>query len=361
MKNIMANHIKIISKIPKISVIVPCYRTEKWLDRCVASLVNQTLQDIEIILVDDGSPDRVSAMCDEWAAKDTRIKVIHQRNSGQGPARNVGLDIAKGEYVAFVDSDDWIDADAYRAAYEEIEHDHSINIVVFGTFFENRYGYWEQWTAVPERMQWKGTASVGTFVRDCLSRDVSFHPNGSDIVGNEQIIGLFNSIRSRKVIETNHIRFSSERVQQDLLFGTEFALRCSNIVWLPVCYYHYCYNGASVSHSFDIGKYDKYRDVHHALSALDSDTLYLQGIDRIFIHSTRWYILSLVASCSSGKIRQLRHISEDSVWQEVRKRYDVSRLPLYSRIVLYLIYARTPCLLYIWTKLVNVVKCLLRK
>ena len=347
-----------ISESPKISVIVPCYRTERWLDRCVTSLVTQTLQDIEIILVDDGSPDRVPAICDEWAAKDARIKVIHQRNAGQGPARNAGLDIAKGEYVAFVDSDDWIDADAYRAAYEEVERENGIDIVVFGTFFENQGGRWEQWTAVPERMQWKGAVTVKAFVRDCLSRDVSFRPQGTDIVGNEQIIGLFNSIRRRDLMETHRIRFSSARVQQDLLYGIEFALRCSNIVWLPACYYHYCYNDVSVSHSFDIGKYDSYRDVHRALSTLDSDPLYLQGIDRIFIHSTRWYVFSLVASGSSGKIRQLRHISGDSVWQEVRKRYDLSRLPLYSRIVLYLVYTEHPLLLYLWARLVNFAKYL---
>lgn len=92
---------------PKVSIIVPCYNVEKYLDQCMNNLVNQSLQEIEIILVDDGSPDRVPEMCDEWAMKDNRIKVIHKKNEGLGYARNSGLEIAMGEYVTFVDSDDY--------------------------------------------------------------------------------------------------------------------------------------------------------------------------------------------------------------------------------------------------------------
>ena len=99
---------------PKVSIIVPCWGVEKYLDRCVESLVNQTLKDIEIILVDDESPDRVPVMCDDWAKKDSRIRVIHKKNGGLGFARNSGLDIATGEYVTFCDSDDYIEQEAYE-------------------------------------------------------------------------------------------------------------------------------------------------------------------------------------------------------------------------------------------------------
>ena len=345
-----------ISESPKISVIVPCYRTERWLDRCVASLVNQTLQDIEIILVDDGSPDRVPAICDEWAAKDARIKVIHQRNAGQGPARNAGLDIAKGEYVAFVDSDDWIDADAYRAAYEEVERDNGIDIVFFGSFFENRWGRWVRHT-VPEKMQKKGAAAVRSFVLECLKRPVGYSGNALS----QEIVYIWHSIYRRKLIEKHRIRFSSARVQQDMLWGTEFVLQCANIVWLPACYYHYYHNKQSICNTFNIEKYTTYRNVHRALSALDSDPLYLKGIDRMFIEQSRMYILSFVASSYPHKIKELRHISEDSVWQEIWKRYDASRLPLYPHVVLYLTYTEHPRLLYLWAKLANFAKYLLRK
>ena len=104
-----------------ITVIVPVYKVEKYLDQCVESIVNQTYRNLEIILVDDGSPDRCPQMCDEWAKKDERIKVIHQRNAGLGPARNSGMAIATGEYVAFVDSDDWVKPEMYQRLYEAAE------------------------------------------------------------------------------------------------------------------------------------------------------------------------------------------------------------------------------------------------
>ena len=94
---------------PLISVIVPVYKVEKHLDRCVQSIVDQTYRNLEIILVDDGSPDNCPAICDAWAEKDNRIKVIHKENGGLSDARNAGLAVAAGEYVSFIDSDDWVD------------------------------------------------------------------------------------------------------------------------------------------------------------------------------------------------------------------------------------------------------------
>lgn len=100
-----------------ISVIVPVYKVEKYLDACVESIVNQTYKELEIILIDDGSPDRCPEMCDAWAKKDSRIKVIHKENGGGAQARNAGLDIANGEYIAFVDSDDIIHREMYSTLY----------------------------------------------------------------------------------------------------------------------------------------------------------------------------------------------------------------------------------------------------
>lgn len=102
---------------PQISIIVPVYKVEQYLDRCVNSILNQTFTDFELILVDDGSPDRCPQMCDEWAKKDARIRVIHKGNGGAGAARNAALRAAKGEYVGFVDSDDWITPDMYEYLY----------------------------------------------------------------------------------------------------------------------------------------------------------------------------------------------------------------------------------------------------
>ena len=104
-----------------ISVIVPVYKAEKYIERCIFSILRQTFQNIEVILVDDGSPDKSGEICDMWALKDKRIKVIHQKNAGAGAARNAGLRVAKGEYIGFVDSDDWIEPQMYEVMYNAIE------------------------------------------------------------------------------------------------------------------------------------------------------------------------------------------------------------------------------------------------
>lgn len=103
-----------------ISVIVPVYKVEAYLNKCVQSIVDQTYRDLEIILVDDGSPDRCGEMCDAWAEKDCRIKVVHKENGGLSDARNAGMAVANGEYMGFIDSDDWIAPDMYRLLLERI-------------------------------------------------------------------------------------------------------------------------------------------------------------------------------------------------------------------------------------------------
>lgn len=105
---------------PKISVIVPVYKVEKYLHRCVDSILNQTFTDLEIILVDDGSPDDCGKICDEYAQKDPRIRVIHKKNGGLSDARNVGIDASRGKYIGFVDSDDYIEKDMYEYLYSII-------------------------------------------------------------------------------------------------------------------------------------------------------------------------------------------------------------------------------------------------
>lgn len=98
----------------KLSIVVPVYRVEDTLDRCMESIVGQTFTDWEVILVDDGSPDACPRLCDDWAQRDHRIRVIHKQNGGLSDARNAGIDVAKGEWITFVDSDDFLDKDTYR-------------------------------------------------------------------------------------------------------------------------------------------------------------------------------------------------------------------------------------------------------
>ena len=106
-----------------ISVIVPVYKVEQYLDQCVESIVGQTYRDLEIILVDDGSPDGCPALCDAWAARDSRIRVVHQKNSGVAVARNVGLRYARGKYILFVDGDDALSPETILRLYKGIQQE----------------------------------------------------------------------------------------------------------------------------------------------------------------------------------------------------------------------------------------------
>ena len=105
----------------KISVIIPIYKVEDYLDKCVQSIVSQTYQNLEIILVDDGSPDRCGQLCDQWAKKDSRIKVVHKENGGLSDARNAGLAVATGTLISFIDSDDWIEPEFLQTLYDALK------------------------------------------------------------------------------------------------------------------------------------------------------------------------------------------------------------------------------------------------
>ena len=121
-----------------VSIIVPIYNVEKYLRRCVDSIINQTYKNIEIILIDDGSPDNCNIICDEYTKIDKRIKVVHKKNGGLASARNAGLDIAKGEYICFVDSDDWIEKNMIESLYKEIKRS-NMDIVRGNTYERNNH------------------------------------------------------------------------------------------------------------------------------------------------------------------------------------------------------------------------------
>ena len=134
----------------KITVIIPVYCVEATLDRCVESVLCQRVDDMEVILVDDGSPDKCPQMCDEWALKDCRIHVIHKENGGLSDARNAALDIAQGDYVTFVDSDDWISPDTYKPLLELmgdsdlLEYSIAGRLLLPDTTYDNVNDYWLQ-------------------------------------------------------------------------------------------------------------------------------------------------------------------------------------------------------------------------
>ena len=155
-----------------VSVIVPIFMVEEYLDECIQSIVSQTYSNIEIILVNDGSLDGCPQKCDEWARKDHRIRVIHKPNGGLSSARNAGLDIAKGDYIAFVDSDDYVTPDHVEVMYNRIYDDDSVGIVS-GMIYRLKDGkityYAKDWLIKEERI-----ISSSKIAISCIKESVSY-------------------------------------------------------------------------------------------------------------------------------------------------------------------------------------------
>lgn len=151
---------------PELSIIVPVYKVEKYLPRCIDSILAQTFGDFELILIDDGSPDGCGRICDEYARKDKRIVVIHQKNMGVSAARNAGLDIARGRYIGFVDSDDWIEPQMYEVMMDAIR-ENGADMAVCGVRYADEDGKFTR----ADRL------SAGVYSRDGLLEDVFAMPN----------------------------------------------------------------------------------------------------------------------------------------------------------------------------------------
>lgn len=335
----------------KISIIIPCYGVEKYLDRCMKTIVNQTLKDIEIILVDDGSPDNVPHMCDEWAKKDSRIKVVHKENGGLGFARNSGLDIAAGEYVAFVDSDDYVDTSMYETLWNEACASNA-DVVFCGFKTEQRNGIWKDSNEVAERTEWNGEA-----VKDFMLDMIACAPNVKKERKFE--MSVWHSIYRRSIIENNRIRFHSERevVSEDFPFQVDFLLKANKVVYLPQSFYFYCLNGTSLTATFKPEKYEGFKVLYRLLNDQLSDMPDSQlRTDKFFIGYVRSFLLHLYSTNFTNKTHQVREICYDDIWDDIHHRYKPSYLSAYPRIIYSFLIHKNVNLLANFCKLVNYIK-----
>lgn len=210
-----------------ISVIVPIYKVEQYLNRCVESLVNQTWKNLEIILVDDGSPDNCPAMCDAWAKKDHRIKVIHKKNGGLSDARNAGMEVASGQYIGFVDSDDWVEHDMYRSLYLHMRETDS-DIVSGGV-----------------RRVWENSTPAITMTY--TGEPLTFTPQeamASLIDETALIVPVWNKLYTRAVI--GDIRFPVDKINEDEFWSWKIVARANCISSVPDVFYNYLQRGGSI-------------------------------------------------------------------------------------------------------------------
>lgn len=236
---------------PSISVIVPVYNVEKFLNRCVDSILSQTFTDFELILVDDGSPDNCPAICDDYAQKDCRVYVIHQNNKGVSAARNTGIEYAEGRYIAFADSDDYLDKNWLQQLHSAVSSSNA-ELVQSGFIWVDGNGR-EIKRTVRYTGIWEIT-SQSDYI-EYLIYNVLYHGNGWEVW-----TALFDST----IIKNHSIRFCTtcNNFAEDLGFVLEYLLYCKKIISIEdCCYYYVQHEGSMMASSKDIVKLDAVNEV----------------------------------------------------------------------------------------------------
>ncbi len=326
------NNSKSITPI-SVSIIVPIYNVEKYLDRCLSSLLNQTLTNIEIILVDDESPDNCPEMCDEYAKKDNRIKVIHKKNGGLGFARNSGLEIASGEYFAFVDSDDYIELDFYERLYNAAKKD-NFDIALGG--MSGRYTD----KIIRGTHIYAGKVFDKTDIQNILFPSVI----GPDIYDrNYSGMSTCKGIYKLSLVKDNNIKFVSEReyISEDAIFDIEIFKYISSAVVIGGSGYYYCYNSVSLSHKYNEQRFEQIKKLcEYELSLIKEYPNYTILKERIigtFLNNIIAVLKQETENYNkthkkSDKLK-IKNIVRDKYVKEILKDYTIKNLPKKKRIL----------------------------
>lgn len=246
---------------PKVSIIVPIYNVEKYLIKCVDSLVNQTLKEIEIILVDDGSPDNCPKICDDYAKKDTRIKVIHKQNAGVSAARNTGIEVATADWLAFVDADDWVEEDMFEEAYKRtINND--VDMVLF-----NFYSNYEKSEIINKKIPQEDFITEDKNIIEQLKLSV-LHPMFAPYHTQFACMAApWNKIFKASIIKENNIKFPLEvkGIFDDGLFNLYYYDYVKKIDFFNKPLYHYRRLSTSIVNKFKQNKLEVNQAIFHKI------------------------------------------------------------------------------------------------
>ena len=296
----------------KVSIIVPVYNVEKYIERCLNSLIHQTLQDIEIILVDDKSQDNSSLICDNYAKKDKRIKVIHkEKNEGLGFARNSGIEIATGEYLAFLDSDDYVDIDFYENLYNNNEGAD----IIYGASKD-------EYDGVTTRVG-KCPLSKKVYENEEIIPNILYNMIGN--VNQNLVIGFTTcmGIYKNNIIKKYNIRFYSERqfISEDCLFNFDFIPKCKKIKFVDNTFFHYCHRKNSLTTRYNEKRFEKAEIMYNELVKRTKELNIYEEVEK----GINYYILSSIRVCIKQEglntkevaVKNIRKICENKFVQEV--------------------------------------------
>lgn len=320
-----------------ISVIVPVYNVEAYLRQCVDSLLRQTWQELEIILVDDGSRDSSGAICDEYAAAYDKIRVIHKANAGLGMARNTGLDCAAGEYVIFVDSDDYPEPDMVSILYRRMA-ECQVDMCKGG------FRRFSEQGQTCYMVRYENAVYPGERARtEFYPRLIGSLPERKDSIE----MCVWGAIYNMELIRRNRIRFPSERelISEDLVFNTEYMQYANGACTVSDIVYNYRINANSLTQRYRADRFEAcchlYLTMQQRLTELCYDEMTMLRLHRMFFIYIMMCISQekrRVSGFSPAKsISNIARICSDECVRTAIKEYPVKRLGIRQQVFLNLI------------------------
>ena len=307
-----------------ISVIIPVYNVQPYLKRCVESVQNQTYSNLEIILVDDESPDECPKMCDRYAQEDSRIKVVHKKNGGLGYARNSGLEVANGDYVMFIDSDDWISHTRVETLYKAIK-EHCADAAI---------GTHTNITSSGETTAHQCSLVEKGYEREEVINDILLPLIGPDehYEFDVQInCSAWRSLYKMDVIRKNNLRFISERqaVSEDMFFNVDFFYFAQKVVYVNEPGYFYFKNLDSISRRYDPKGVERtityYKELNEKIKGYGLSDVIAHRVDRTYLMKIRVELKHLVASDlpKKEKLNLMKEILSEETTRNILLNYPI--------------------------------------
>lgn len=340
-------------EVPAVSLIIAVYNVKEYLERCMNSLLNQTLKNIEFIIVDDGSTDGSGKMCDEYALSDSRITVIHKKNAGLGMARNTGLKHARGRYVGFIDSDDYVLPEMFEVLYRAAEEEQADLVlsgarIIGGSYFEE-----SQKTEEKYCFRTKETF-LGQEGREKLALGMAGSLPGEK-EDTRYGFSVWKNLYRREIIEKEGIAFVSERtiISEDIIFNLDFAAHVSCAVGLPGAYYCYCRNGESLSKKYRPDRWQQNkRLVAELRRRLDDMGLGEESILYLARRMQAYGRLAVVQEIlhGSGRTKVLEILSDPEL-KEALRTFPIFRLPKHQALFALAMKYRMVRMLYVFVRL----------
>lgn len=346
---------------PKVSIIVPVYNAEKYLDKCINSLRNQTLTDIEIILVDDSSADSSYELCKKAAEADSRIKVIHKVNEGAGKARNTGLEVATGKYIGFVDSDDFVEEEMYKTLWEKAEK-YGSDLVMSGIVFVDgnmfsRTGDCERKVYFEKDTHFETEESL----RELRMGIVGSTPDDAD--DSRYGMGTVKNLFKNEIIKQNNIVYQSERetFSEDATFMVDYISCIKKATGIPQAFYNYCRNGESVSKSYKKDRFEKClvfaQEIEKKFKKDIEPEIYRVYIYRFWQAVCRVLCSQEIMHACDNKVKyadlkkRLEEVCTHDLTVKALKAYPINSLPLKQRVFAYAVKYRMYRLMKLLVKL----------